>query len=84
MIRYDSYEAKLNFKKLMTQIANGEEIIIVRSGQDFAKITPLRKKTLKRMAGVDKDQAWVDDDFNESVHHGLIEMSFNPGKGSKK
>ncbi|MCU7800530.1 MAG: type II toxin-antitoxin system Phd/YefM family antitoxin [gamma proteobacterium symbiont of Lucinoma myriamae] len=43
MLKLNSHEAKLNFSKIMIQIANGKEIIITRAGQDFAKITPLKK-----------------------------------------
>jgi len=43
MLKLNSHEAKLNFSKIMIEIANGKEIIITRAGQDFAKITPLKK-----------------------------------------
>ncbi|MCU7938639.1 MAG: hypothetical protein KZQ64_11550 [gamma proteobacterium symbiont of Bathyaustriella thionipta] len=45
MIKVNSYEAKLNFSTLMVQIANGKKIIITRSGQDFAIITPLKRES---------------------------------------
>jgi prevent-host-death family protein len=64
MIKVNSHEAKLNFSQLMTQVANGKEVIITRSGQDFAKIVPLKKITIKRTPGQDKESAWVADDFN--------------------
>ena len=64
MIKVNSHEAKLNFSQLMTQIANGKEILITRSGQDFARITPLKKITTKRLSGQDKGNAWIADDFN--------------------
>lgn len=43
MIKLNSHEAKINFSKIMIQIANGKEIVITRSGQDFALITPLKQ-----------------------------------------
>jgi prevent-host-death family protein len=67
MIKFNSHEARLNFSKLMTKVANGNEVIIVRSGKDFAKITPLNNLSKKRIAGMDKDNAWVDEDFNDPL-----------------
>lgn len=67
MIKVNSHEAKLNFSKLMTQLANGKEIIITRSGQDFAKITPIKKVSRKRTPGQDTDTGWIADDFNGAL-----------------
>ncbi len=67
MIKVNSHEAKLNFSQLMTQVANGKEVIITRSGRDFAKIVPLKEITRKRIAGQDNDSAWIADDFNAAL-----------------
>ncbi|WP_198264918.1 type II toxin-antitoxin system Phd/YefM family antitoxin [sulfur-oxidizing endosymbiont of Gigantopelta aegis] len=67
MIIVNSHEAKINFSRLMTQIANGQEIIITRSGQDFAKVVPIKKINHKRTPGQDKDSAWVADDFDAAL-----------------
>lgn len=67
MIKVNSHEAKLNFSQLMTQVANGQTVIITRSGQDFAKIVPLKKITFKRTPGQDTDTAWISDDFNRPL-----------------
>ncbi len=67
MIKVNTHEAKLTFSQLMTQIANGKEVIITRSGQDFAKIVPLKKVTFKRVSGQDADTAWIADDFNTAL-----------------
>lgn len=64
MIKVNSHEAKLQFSQLMTQVANGREILITRSGKEFAKITPLKKAAAKRVSGQDKGKGWVADDFN--------------------
>jgi antitoxin (DNA-binding transcriptional repressor) of toxin-antitoxin stability system len=68
MIKMNSHEAKLNFSQLLTQIANGKEIIITRSGKDFAKITPLNIMSKQRKPGqdseLDVEEAWIADDFN--------------------
>lgn len=67
MIKVNSYEAKLNFSQLMTQVANGKEVIITRSGQDFAKIIPVKQASHKRVAGQDNNTAWIADDFNNAL-----------------
>ena len=54
MIKINSYEAKLNFSKIMIQIANGNEVIITRSGQDFARITPLKKSSPDKSQDIEK------------------------------
>ncbi len=67
MLKVNSHEAKLNFSQLMTHIANGKEVMITRSGQDFAKIVPIKKITHKRIPGQDREIAWVADDFNSAL-----------------
>lgn len=67
MIKVNTHEAKLNFSQLMNQVVNGQEVIITRSGQDFAKIVPIKKVTNKRVSGRDMDAAWIADDFNSPL-----------------
>lgn len=64
MIKMNTHEAKLNFSQLITQIANGKEVIITRSGKEFAKITPIKNTSLQRVPGQDKENAWIAEDFN--------------------
>lgn len=67
MIKVNTHEAKLNFSQLMTQVANGKEVIVTRSGQDFVKLVPIKKTTHLRVSGQDIDTAWVADDFNTAL-----------------
>ncbi len=67
MPKVNTHEAKLNFSQLMTQVANGQEVIITRSGQDFATIVPIKKVSSKRISGQDTETAWVSDDFNDEL-----------------
>jgi prevent-host-death family protein len=60
----NTHEAKINFNQLVTQVANGKEVIITRSGKDFAKITPLKSVSSKRIGGQDSGIAEVSEDFN--------------------
>ncbi|MCW8931920.1 MAG: type II toxin-antitoxin system prevent-host-death family antitoxin [Gammaproteobacteria bacterium] len=67
MIKVNTHEAKLNFSQLMTQVANGQEVLITRSGHDFAKLVPIKKASIKRVPGQDADIAWIADDFNTEL-----------------
>ena len=64
MIKVNAHEAKLNFSSLITQLANGKEVIITRSGRDFARISPIKETPNKRLAGRDRNNGWIADDFN--------------------
>ncbi len=63
-IRFNAHEAKLNFFALINRLANGKEVIITRSGRDFAHISPIRETPNKRLSGRDRNSVWVADDFN--------------------
>ena len=67
MTKINTHEAKLNFAKLITQVANGETITITRFGKDFAEITPIKKTTDKRISGQDNNIAWIAKDFNNTL-----------------
>ncbi len=64
MIKVNTHEAKLNFSSLITQLANGKDVIITRSGRDFARISPIKEIPCKRLAGRDRNSGWIADNFN--------------------
>ena len=66
-IRFNAHEAKLNFSALINHLANGKEVIITRSGRDFARINPIRETPNKRLAGRDQNSAWIADNFNDPL-----------------
>ncbi len=66
-IRFNAHEAKLNFSALINHLANGKEVIITRSGQDFARINPIRETPDRRIAGRDQGSAWIADNFNDPL-----------------
>ncbi len=67
IIKVNAHEAKLNFSSLITHLANGKEIIISRSGRDFARISPIRENLNTRLAGRDRNTGWVADNFNDPL-----------------
>ena len=71
IIRFNAHEAKLNFSALINHLANGKEIIITRSGRDFARLSPIREIPNKRQAGRDRDSGWIADNFNDPLPHEL-------------
>ncbi len=66
-IKVNAHEAKLNFSALITHLANGKDIIITRSGHDFARISPIKETCNKRIAGRDKNTGWIKDNFNDPL-----------------
>ncbi len=60
----DVHEAKTNLSKLLQDVERGEEILIGRSGEPVAKLSPYRVE--KRELGFAKDQIWIADDFDDT------------------
>lgn len=58
------YEAKTNLSKLLQDVEQGEEILIGRSGEPVARLSPYRRE--KRELGFAKEQIWIADDFDET------------------
>ena len=71
MIKMNTHEAKINFSQLLTHIANGKDVVITRSGKEFAIITPIKETVSKRLAGQDIGNAVIADDFNAPLPEDL-------------
>lgn len=61
---YNMHEAKTQLSRLAERAANGEEIVIARSGRPIAKLVPIEPKRPKRKLGQWKDEVWISDDFD--------------------
>ncbi|EFK96837.1 prevent-host-death family protein [sediment metagenome] len=57
-------EAKTHFLKILARVNSGEEIVIVKSGKPYAKITPI-KQAKQRIPGIAKGK--VTEDFFEPL-----------------
>jgi prevent-host-death family protein len=57
------YDAKTQLSRLVDRAADGEEIIIAKSGKPRARLVPLAKK-VRRRPGVWKGKIWVARDFD--------------------
>jgi prevent-host-death family protein len=57
------HEAKTHLSRLLTRVAQGEEIVIVRAGKPVARLVPV-EPTRRRVLGQDKGLFEVPDDFD--------------------
>lgn len=67
MLTVNTHEAKTHLSRLLTRVSNGEEIIIAKSGKPIARLVPVKQQTIKRISGLDKNQAWIADDFDKPL-----------------
>jgi len=63
-IKANIYEAKTNFSKLLARMSEGEEVIITRAGKPVARLVPIAKKKLKRVAGTAKGKIVMKENFD--------------------
>lgn len=64
MLTVNTHEAKTHLSRLLARVANGEEIIIAKSGKAIARLVPVDQQIKKRVAGTDKGKAKIADDFD--------------------
>ena len=67
MIEVNIHEAKTHFSRLLVKVAEGEEVIIARSGQPVARIVPIGQPARKRVLGQDAGLVVIADDFDDPV-----------------
>ena len=60
-MRYTLTEAKANLSKLLDQVENGEEVIIIRNGKPTARLERIVVRT-GRLLGQHRGEAVVPDD----------------------
>ncbi|MFL6246120.1 MAG: type II toxin-antitoxin system Phd/YefM family antitoxin [Thermoanaerobaculia bacterium] len=64
MIEVNIHEAKTHLSRLIAKVAEGEEVIIARSGEPVAKIIPIERTGTKRILGQDAGRVEIADDFD--------------------
>ena len=72
MLTVNTHEAKTHLSRLLARVANGEEIIIARSGTAIAKLVPVKQKSQKRVPGLDQGKAWIAEDFDAPLPDDLL------------
>lgn len=77
MLRYNIFEAKQNFSKIIEEInIFNETCIISKSGKEAALITPLTK-IKKRKIGLSKGKFTIPDDFDAPLPDEIIDDFYN-------
>ncbi len=71
MLTVNTHEAKTHLSRLLVRVANGEEIIIAKSGKAIARLVPINQQTKKRIAGMDVGKATIEDDFDAPLPDGF-------------
>jgi prevent-host-death family protein len=71
MLTVNTHEAKTQLSRLLVRVSSGEEIIIAKAGKAVAKLVPIKRNTIKRKSGIDKDKAWIADDFDAPLPDAL-------------
>ena len=64
MIQVNIHEAKTHLSRLLAKVVAGEEVVIARSGQPLAKLTPINEVKARRTVGRDLGLFEVPEDFN--------------------
>lgn len=64
MIEVNIHEAKTHLSRLLAKVAQGEEVVIARSGEPIAKIVAIEPRGARRVLGQDADAIIVADDFD--------------------
>jgi prevent-host-death family protein len=61
------HEAKTHLSRLLERAHAGEEIVIAKSGQPYARLVPLATRAPKRESGTLKSLVEIDDRFFEPL-----------------
>jgi prevent-host-death family protein len=61
------HEAKTHFSKLLRRVARGEEVVIARSGQPIARLSPIKPPSKERVPGDARGLFVVPDDFDDPL-----------------
>ncbi len=61
---YNLYQAKSHFSRLVSRVANGEEIVIAKAGVPVARLVPIARSTQKRKPGGWKGKLRIARDFD--------------------
>lgn len=70
MKHYTVHEARSHLSRLLRRAEAGEEIVITRSGQPVARLTPVYES--RRNFGQDRGRFVVPDDFDAALEDDLL------------
>lgn len=67
------YTAKTQLSRILTQVENGEEVIITRSGRPVAKLVSLKQGQGPRKLGALKGRIRIAHDFDEPLPKDILD-----------
>ena len=67
------HEAKTHLSRLLARIADGEEIIIARSGRPVARLVPYATPMAERTLGLDAGLLSIPDDFDAPLPAAILD-----------
>ena len=71
------HEAKTHLSKLLARVANGEEIIISKSGKPIARLVPIAEKPKKRVPGSAKGKVVIEKNFDAPLPKHILKAFEN-------
>ncbi len=66
------HEAKTNLSRLLSQVQNGQDIIIAKAGKPIARLTRLTEQKPKRRLGRDAGLFDVPEDFDDPLPEAIL------------
>ena len=73
MQKYNIYEAKTHFSKMINLVEHNEEVLISRNGKLIAKIIPFTEKNdTVRQFGILRGKIKVSDDFDKNLPDDIL------------
>jgi prevent-host-death family protein len=67
MTTVNIHEAKTHLSKLLRRVMDGEEIIIAKSGEPVAILSPIKKKPEPRIPGIDVGKVIIHENFDDPL-----------------
>jgi prevent-host-death family protein len=70
VVEVGDHEAETTPSDLLRRVAEGEEVVITRSGEPVARLVPVRRRA-RRTFGADRGVFEVPEDFDDPLPDGL-------------
>ncbi len=66
------HEAKTHLSRLLTRVAEGEEIVIAKSGTPVARLVAVERRPGRRVLGQDRGLFEVPEDFDDPLPEDVL------------
>lgn len=66
------HEAKTHLSRLLARVAEGEEIVIAKSGNPIARLVAVERRPRRRVFGQDRGLFEVPDDFDDPLPEDVL------------